>query len=668
MYKRLRIYYFYTALPFILLLAGAAAFIGPIMRTIEGNPHPQINYTIFAVTLLGGLLILRGVHSVMKEAKILDQFAIALKGGASSEELMEMSHNWDVEIAYVLRMIAATVGRSLSHQEQSAIEHELTSAQVRLESHHSLPQFLTSLLVGLGLLGTFVGLLSALGDIGKMVASFGALDVNSADLMGVFRGMVQRMEAPMASMAIAFSASMFGLLGSIILGFMMVSARGLVRELHSLLGSEVSQHLNLALAKMGPATLAKVVEHMSDVLNSSIDRLARELELNFGQLTNSLANVDHRVKAMIDGGEAKREGEHPLLPVMREQNQVLQRLESRLVESTTLQGQAIQQDRQVIETHRTDIDALAEKNSVMIESMQGAIREAMGAITNQLMEARDSMERSGQDFANTLKGGLSVKLSETPDGLERLPEMLSKVSNAITLSASRIELASRELTEKGISTKGPMMVGDGGGPITVGGMSKELANEQIDLLRRIDERLAENYRSQSSALQAEFDSINKTRGEMTKVFNDHAESMAMLRSELQRIGRQLGIAHALMERSSTGVMDMLNERFAEQNNNGIQQTSQLAGLSDSITRLADDSAQNLRVLGEILERTRSPETRGLINEVISAIRQVSSLQIDLGMKLEQAQMDSSDQLRELIKTQREAVRVITAATQKPETE
>ena len=57
MFKRLRIYYLYTALPFILLLIGAAFYHEAILRTITNNPHPQINYLIFVITLLGGGLI-----------------------------------------------------------------------------------------------------------------------------------------------------------------------------------------------------------------------------------------------------------------------------------------------------------------------------------------------------------------------------------------------------------------------------------------------------------------------------------------------------------------------------------------------------------------------------------------------------------------------------------
>ena len=52
MYKRLRIYYFYVALPFVLLLLGAAVYFDAIKKTIVSNPHPQINYAIFVIIVL----------------------------------------------------------------------------------------------------------------------------------------------------------------------------------------------------------------------------------------------------------------------------------------------------------------------------------------------------------------------------------------------------------------------------------------------------------------------------------------------------------------------------------------------------------------------------------------------------------------------------------------
>jgi hypothetical protein len=251
MYKRLRIYYLYVSLPFLLLLLGAAVYFEAIKKTIVSNPHPQINYAIFVIIVLGGILIIRSVFRLMYEAKALSEFSTAVRDGTDLAALQSMAINYDGDIAYVLRMIAASGGRSITHQEQVAIEHELEKVSSRLYGRNALPQFLTGLLVGMGLLGTFIGLLSTLNDISALIGSFADIDMGKANPIDVFRNMIERMKAPMQSMGIAFSASLFGLLGSIILGLMMVGVRRCLGDILSLLGSEVAQHIEFALAHEG---------------------------------------------------------------------------------------------------------------------------------------------------------------------------------------------------------------------------------------------------------------------------------------------------------------------------------------------------------------------------------------------------------------------------------
>ena len=251
MYKRLRIYYVYTALPFLMLILGAIMYREPIIKTITANQHPQLNYLIFAIILAGGSLILLSVHKLMYEGQKLAEFVDARRAGMSPAGQQEMALNCDADIAYVLRMVAASSGRTISHQEQIALENELHKAASRLGHRNALPQFLGGLLVGMGLLGTFIGLLATLDDIAVLIASFGTLDMKTADPIAVFSLMVKRMEAPMHSMGIAFSASMYGLLGSIIIGFMMVSVKRCMGDIMSTLGSEVAQHIEFALAREG---------------------------------------------------------------------------------------------------------------------------------------------------------------------------------------------------------------------------------------------------------------------------------------------------------------------------------------------------------------------------------------------------------------------------------
>ena len=91
MYKRLRIYYLYTALPFLMLLLAAGVYHKAIIKTIVSNPHPQVNYLIFAITLVGGVLILLNIGKLMQEGKKLGEFVEAKRAGTSDDDLQELA-------------------------------------------------------------------------------------------------------------------------------------------------------------------------------------------------------------------------------------------------------------------------------------------------------------------------------------------------------------------------------------------------------------------------------------------------------------------------------------------------------------------------------------------------------------------------------------------------
>lgn len=645
MNKRLSIYLFYCALPYLLLLFGVSVYYDLIVDIVRRNPHPQLNYTIFAVTLCGGALILWGIRRILREGRLLAAFSRALHDGQSTESLNELCKTQDSDIVYVLRMIVAGHGRALSRQEQATLDHELNSAGARLESRHALPQYLTGLLVGLGLLGTFIGLLSALDDIGAMISSFGALDVESADLFVVFREMVNRMRAPMTSMGIAFSASMFGLLGSIVLGFMMVASRASVNELLSLLRSEVTEHLNKSISIFRSDSadgLGQVVEAFGEIMERSMYRISRELELSFSQLGATLAGLDHNMRSLL-GNEDTASVEKREVSF----RDLLTNLDQRLQASLHTFEAASQQNNQ----------STQEYNAALIAEFRAEMQRLAGSVGR----TQEAVELNNQKLVSVMEGGLPVRMLETPEAVDRLPELLSKINSALTLSSSRIELSAREVSQK-VQAATEAFLGSGG---AIGGgndgMTKELISEQVALLRRIEERLTENIRNQEQALSTEFEQINRTRGEMAKVFNEHSEAVSLLRSELQRIGRQMGGAHALVERNGIALVELLNDRFSEIGNASKYHGDHLVEIRDAFVRMTDDAAQSRRLLAEILEKTKSQEVRGLATEIIGAIRQVASLQIDLGMKVEQIHLETADQMRSEHKAELELLKNLAPA-------
>ena len=254
MFKQLKIYYLFVTLPFAMLLVGSVAFFDAIKKTITSNPHPQINYVIFLIILFGGVLITLSACHLVREAKILKEYSEAIHVNTDWTTLQKMANNYTGDLSYVLQMLAGSGGRFISHQEQTAIGHEHSAAKNHLFRRNALPQYLTGLLVGMGLLGTFIGLLATLSDISSLISSFADLDMSTANPLTVFRNMIEKMKAPMQSMAIAFSASMFGLLGSIILGLMMLGIRRLQGDITALLGSQVARHIEIALSYEGVKT------------------------------------------------------------------------------------------------------------------------------------------------------------------------------------------------------------------------------------------------------------------------------------------------------------------------------------------------------------------------------------------------------------------------------
>lgn len=452
MFKQLRVYYLYVSLPYILLLMGAVFYLDAIKATILRNPHPQINYAIFFIILVGGILIIRSVKHLMREARKLTEFSDAIRAKTDLATLQEMAINYDGDISYVLRMIAASGGRTISHQEQTAIEHELIKASTRLTRRNALPQFLTGLLVGMGLLGTFIGLLSTLNDISALIGSFADLDMSTANPIEVFRNMIERMKAPMQSMGIAFSASLFGLLGSIILGLMMVALRRFQGDILSLLSSEVAQHVEFALSHEG-FTYSKSA-----------------LKLGLGHL----------------------------------------------------QGAKV-----------TPHDVIARPTQ---------------PIEPQLTVATSSAESSDKEPSEPAATS-SMVVSEPA----RVGEQLEPATGSKTIFHS---------------------------------------GDETKILLRIEERLAETARLQIRTLGTEVDDFQKQRGDMLRTLTEHTEASNNFRSELQRVGRQLGTILNILEKSNNEVSTQITEL-----------TVRIASDSAETHKLLLYQVEEQRKLNELLKAT-----------------------------------------------------------------
>jgi hypothetical protein len=92
----------------------------------------------------------------------------------------------------------------------------LDSLATRLDEARDMSRYLTGLLVFLGLLGTFWGLIETVGSVGGIIKNLNV----GGDADSVFNALKEGLAAPLGGMGISFSSSLFGLAGSLILGFL----------------------------------------------------------------------------------------------------------------------------------------------------------------------------------------------------------------------------------------------------------------------------------------------------------------------------------------------------------------------------------------------------------------------------------------------------------------
>jgi len=102
-----------------------------------------------------------------------------------------------------------------------SLQTVLEGIRGRLDESREVSRYMIGLLIFLGLLGTFWGLL---GTIGAVVNVIGSLQVGTKDFAQLFETLKAGLQAPLNGMGTAFSSSLFGLGGSLVLGFLDIQA------------------------------------------------------------------------------------------------------------------------------------------------------------------------------------------------------------------------------------------------------------------------------------------------------------------------------------------------------------------------------------------------------------------------------------------------------------
>jgi hypothetical protein len=174
--------------------------------------NPGLNALIIGVLVVGIVYAFRQVLRLYPEITWVNNFRISDPGITTDKTTPTL-------LAPMATMLKDRTGHlSLA---TGATRSLLDSVASRLDEQRETTRYLVGLLVFLGLLGTFWGLLQTVSSVG---ATIGALDTNAGESVMLFDQLKEGLSGPLKGMGTAFSCSMFGLAGSLILGFLDLQA------------------------------------------------------------------------------------------------------------------------------------------------------------------------------------------------------------------------------------------------------------------------------------------------------------------------------------------------------------------------------------------------------------------------------------------------------------
>src|SRR5262252_9570777 len=185
-----------------------AAIVGVLRNqiVIAFMANPALNGLIIFVLLIGIGLALRQILRLYPEIAWVNSFRLGDPGlGVKRPPVL---------LAPMAAILRSRAGRmTISAQMMRGI---LDSIATRLDEARDVSRYMTGLLVFLGLLGTFWGLIETVTSVGAVISKLNV----GGDAGSVFDSLKEGLAAPLGGMGISFSSSLFGLAGSLVLGFL----------------------------------------------------------------------------------------------------------------------------------------------------------------------------------------------------------------------------------------------------------------------------------------------------------------------------------------------------------------------------------------------------------------------------------------------------------------
>ena len=285
--------------------AAAVAFVLWDRIMVSFWHNPALNSGILVVLLVGTIFVFYQVARLTTDINWIENFQ---RGGSPGS----------FDHPRLLAPLAAMVkDKQLNRLTMSAtsLRSVLDGIQARLDEHREISRYLITLLILLGLLGTFWGLL---GTINAVTTAITGLDLTGSDPARLFDDLKQSLQGPLAGMGTAFSASLFGLSGSLLLGYLDLQAG----QAHNRFFGEVEDWLSGQTRLTSGGALMEGDQPVPAYIQALLEQTAESLD----NLQRTISHTESDRLAASNNFKVLADHMIALTDQLRAQQQVVQRL------------------------------------------------------------------------------------------------------------------------------------------------------------------------------------------------------------------------------------------------------------------------------------------------------------------------------------------------------
>jgi hypothetical protein len=272
-----------------LILVGFVALIlnEQIAKDFKGNPG--LNALIFFVLFVGIVLALRQVIRLFREVRWVNALPRGLENEVAQPVLLA-----PIATLFAGRAVNEVILPTLT------LRAVLDSIGTRLDEARDTSRYLTGLLIFLGLLGTFWGLLTTVSSIGGILNSL----QTGGDAAVMFDDLKNNLARPLSGMSISFTSSLFGLAGSLVLGFLDLQAGQAQNRFYN----ELEDNLTARTAAEIPAGAGHPAAGVPQDVRAALDKIAATADHTQARATSiAVANLADGIQNLVQHMRAEQQ-------------------------------------------------------------------------------------------------------------------------------------------------------------------------------------------------------------------------------------------------------------------------------------------------------------------------------------------------------------------------